>query len=75
MSCEMMKAMLWSNMMATAVQFKHAELDDFSPSNRLCNTRNGGDQCNPEGQQHPNMKAGLVDLTECKIADSTLRKS
>lgn len=65
-----MKAILWSNMIATAVEFTHAELDDQSLSDQLCNTRNGENQCNPEGQQHLNMKTGLVDLTECKNMDS-----
>jgi len=57
-------------MIATPVEFKDAELDDLSLSGQLCNTRNGENQCNPEGQQHLNMKTDLVDLTECKNMDS-----
>jgi hypothetical protein len=57
-------------MIATAVEFKDAELDDLSLSDRLCNTRNGENQCNAEDQQHLNMKNGLADLTECKNVDS-----
>ena len=34
-----MKAILWSNMIATAVEFTHAEMDDLSLSDQLCNTR------------------------------------
>jgi hypothetical protein len=67
---EVMKVMLWRNMIAMAVEFKDAELDDLSLSDQLCNTRNGENQCNPEGQQHLNMKTDLVDLTECKNMDS-----
>jgi hypothetical protein len=66
---EMMKAMLWTNMIAMAVEFKDAELDDLK-SLISCVTQYGEDQCNPEGQQHLNMKTGLVDLTECKNMDS-----
>ena len=37
----MMKAMLWSNVIAMAIEFKRAELDELSLSDRLCNMRKG----------------------------------